>query len=274
MDQELDYLFQRLRLAGQGTPGQAMFPLPNLSGSVTVNAKAAWEIALLDLAAPFAIMKFTLHYEGELPASGNKSKPEDVWRIRNELHPQLADLWTSHPTLSRLNATKVPRDSRVVTFMATGGTARNMPVSLGGIQLGQNEVEKVCTPIAHGNNGYIPLVRQSLGLACDLDIVFLRKGDPGATISQGGDLDNRIKTLFDGLRMPASTEAPNPASGTPVADPLYCLLESDTLIHDFAVRPDRLLNRPNGSEKEVKLVIGVTVKVLNVMIANMALLGD
>lgn len=74
--------------------------------------------------------------------------------------------------------------------------------------------------------------------------------------------------------MPATTEAPNPTNGTPAADPLYCLLESDTLIHDFAVRPDRLLNRPTGSEKEVKLIISVTVKVLNVMIANMPLLGD
>jgi hypothetical protein len=74
--------------------------------------------------------------------------------------------------------------------------------------------------------------------------------------------------------MPAPTESPNPSAGSPIADPLYCLLESDTLIHDFAVRPDRLLSRPDGSEKEVRLTISVTVKVLNVMIANMSLLGD
>jgi len=158
--------------------------------------------------------------------------------------------------------------------MATGGMTRTMPFTMGGIQLPREELADLCPPIVHGGSGYLPLVRKSLGLACELDVIFLRKGDPGATISQGGDLDNRIKTLFDGLRMPAPTEAPQPNIGAPVANPLYCLLESDALIHDFAVRPDRLLNRPSGSEKEVKLIISITVKVLEVMIANMPLLGD
>jgi hypothetical protein len=232
-------------------------------------------MALLNLAAPFEIMKFTLTFEGNLPASSNSSKPADIWRIRNELHPQLVDLWTSHPILKRLTATRVPRDKAVVQVMASSALAAaiSMPVTTGAIGLRQEEVIELCPPIHHGNSGYLPLVRQSLGLACDLDILFMRKGDPGATIHQGGDLDNRIKTLFDALRMPAPTELPNPDAGVPVADPLYCLLESDTLVHDFAVRPDRLLNRPDGSEKEVKLIIGVTVRVLNVMMTNMPLLG-
>lgn len=68
------------------------------------------EMALLELAAPFTIMKFKLTFEGELPSSGNSPKPADVWRIRNELHPQLADLWNTHPTLARLAAMRVPRD--------------------------------------------------------------------------------------------------------------------------------------------------------------------
>lgn len=237
---------------------------------------SAGEMALLNLAAPFEIMKFKLTFEGELPPSGNSPKPSDVWRIRNELHPQLADLWNSHPTLRKLASTRVPVDRTTVTVMATGGSSHRMgmPVTTGAIQLGHNEVEPLCPPITHGNTGYLPLVRADLGLACDLDIIFLRKGDPGATVSQSGDLDNRIKTLFDGLRMPAMGETPNPSNGVPVADPLFCLLESDTLIHDFAVRPDRLLNRPGGSEKEVKLIISVTVKVLSVMISNLPLLGD
>jgi hypothetical protein len=234
------------------------------------------EMARLGLAASFKTMKFKLTFEGELPASGNSSKPADVWRIRNQLHLQLADLWTSHQTLVELQKTRIPKDPTVVSVATTSGSiqAFNMPRTVGGIQLGQSDVKELCPPITHGDSGYVPLVRKSLGLACDLDIVFLRKGDPGATVSQGGDLDNRIKTLFDGLRMPAPTEAPNPASGMPASDPLYCLLESDALIHDFAVRPDRLLNRPGGSEKEVKLIIGVSVRVLRVMVANMSLLGD
>ena len=44
-------------------------------------------------------VKFTLTYEGSLPSSGNKSKPEVKWEIRKKLHPQLKDLWGSHPAL-------------------------------------------------------------------------------------------------------------------------------------------------------------------------------
>jgi hypothetical protein len=59
-------------------------------------------IDLLNLAAPFALMKFTLTYSGSLLASGNKPKPAEVWAIRNAIHPQLAELWQTHPVLTGL----------------------------------------------------------------------------------------------------------------------------------------------------------------------------
>ena len=34
------------------------------------------------------------------------------------------------------------------------------------------------------------------------EIFMLRPEVPGAIITQGGDIDNRLKTLFDALRMP------------------------------------------------------------------------
>lgn len=52
--------------------------------------------ALRSLAEPFELMKFTLIYEGDLPASANTSKPVYVGRIRDAFHDQLADLWDSH----------------------------------------------------------------------------------------------------------------------------------------------------------------------------------
>src|SRR3979490_2422477 len=45
------------------------------------------------------LMKFNLSYEGPIPASANSSKKQDVWRIRKAFHPQLVDLWASHPAL-------------------------------------------------------------------------------------------------------------------------------------------------------------------------------
>src|ERR1700694_4158710 len=45
-------------------------------------------------------MRFTLTYDGELPATGNSSrKPESKWAIRRHISPQLAELWQIHPTL-------------------------------------------------------------------------------------------------------------------------------------------------------------------------------
>ena len=118
----------------------------------------------------------------------------------------------------------------------------------------------------------MPLVRESLALACALDILFLRKEEPGKLILQGGDIDNRIKTLFDALRMP-STDDFNGTQGE-LVNPFYCLLENDSLINDCAIRTGRLLTRPNADVSEVRLVIDVTVKVMLVRSYNMSLLGD
>ena len=48
-------------------------------------------------------------------------------------------------------------------------------------------------------NGYrfVPLVREENGFSCSLDITFLRRDNVGSLIRNGGDIDNRIKVLFD-----------------------------------------------------------------------------
>jgi len=45
---------------------------------------------------------------------------------------------------------------------------------------------------------YFPLVRNSLGLVCGIRVLFLRREPPGR-VYQGGDIDGRLKTLFDAL---------------------------------------------------------------------------
>ena len=112
----------------------------------------------------------------------------------------------------------------------------------------------------------MPLIRDSVGLACSLDIVFMRKGAIGSLVSQDGDLDNRIKTLFDGLRMPKPNEMKNHHPGE---EPFYCLLQDDALITGFKVDTDRLLTKPGGNIHEVRLVIDVSVKVMHAGTFNM-----
>lgn len=237
---------------------------------------AYWE-ALRRLAEPFELMKFTLIYEGDLPASANTSKPVYVSRIRDAFHDQLADLWDSHIILRQLQRTARTRVNVTGPPISAANPASYTPAKLPDykdpvppLKLGQVDF---CAPIQVPNSAaYIPLVRQSLNLACALDILFLRHEDPGALVLQGGDIDGRIKTLFDGLRMPS--EAEEKAGGIPTANPLYCLMESDTLISDLSIKTGRLLGDRAKKPHTVRLTIDVTVKVLRVMTENLCLVGE
>jgi hypothetical protein len=119
-----------------------------------------------------------------------------------------------------------------------------------------------------------PIVTEANGLICALDMLMLRYGTPGKTIF---DLDNRLKTIFDALRMP---KGPNElGAGTdsgiqmPAADenPFFVLLEDDNLITHLAVTSDVLLepvvNVP--PDESVRLVISVTVRPYNVTQDNL-----
>jgi hypothetical protein len=81
-----------------------------------------------------------------------------------------------------------------------------------------------------------------MDLGAELDIVFLRQQAKGQLIGEGGDIDNRLKTLFDALRMPSRGEVQQLGSGVEHDDnPLHCLLKDDAFIHRVNVETDRLL---------------------------------
>ena len=87
-----------------------------------------------------------------------------------------------------------------------------------------------------------------------------------------GDIDNRIKTLFDALKVPskADLDVERPES----TEPFFCLLEDDALITNFSVETDRLLGTPSMPANQVHLVIEVTVKVMRITESNVGFLGD
>jgi hypothetical protein len=108
----------------------------------------------------------------------------------------------------------------------------------------------------------LPLVSRESQCTCEVSVVFLRRGYPGdVMMPTGGDLDNRLKTLFDGLRMPQNE--PELAGDTPRAsDPfLYCLLEDDGLITKVSVEAKRLLSRQTKAKRhDVEVTIDIVVK--------------
>jgi hypothetical protein len=140
------------------------------------------------------------------------------------------------------------------------------------------EIENVAERLAarkpmirrRGNLSFLALVREEINLVCDLDILFLRREEPGHLINSGGDLDNRLKVLFDALRIPQDE---NEVRGLAATEHfILCLTEDDRLITGFRVTTDRLLE-PAKSEAEknhVRLIINVEVKATKLTPENMA----
>jgi hypothetical protein len=227
-------------------------------------------------------VKFTLHYDGPLPSSGNKAKTEAVWEIRTKLHPQFQDLWSSHPALRRVeDDRRFPKRggaALVQVHHQYPGPARTpLLAEIVGEDLtvnlenqGPGEIIDLCEPIEKFGAWFRPLVRESYALHCGLKVVFLRKEPPGK-IYQGGDVDGRIKTLVDALTMPRHIEqvlAKNKSS-----EPVFCLLEDDSLVSGFEVESERLLGDQSNSTDYVRLTIEVDVRVRQATIYNQSFLG-
>jgi hypothetical protein len=109
---------------------------------------------------------------------------------------------------------------------------------------------------------FVPLVTNELSLICGIDILFLRPGNPGEIITSG-DIDNRLKVLFDALRMPTNSIELG-KSLTPLDDkkPFFVLLEDDKLISHVSVETDTLLQfvTPKQDANEVRLIISVNLR--------------
>jgi hypothetical protein len=104
-------------------------------------------------------------------------------------------------------------------------------------------------------------VTRDLELLCSVEILFLRFGDPGGVINRVGDLDNRLKTLFDALTMPRSADQLGPfVTPDPDEDPFFCLLEDDSVITKASVESDTLLEAVSSPPNENDSRIVITVR--------------
>ena len=185
-------------------------------------------------------MEFRLIYRGPLPAQGTSgSRLEEKHAIRRQIHVQMRELWRGHPYLSPYI------DEKSSSFDHLG------------------------SKFEHCGYLFLPLVSKERGIACSLDILFLRRDNPGNLIVSGGDIDNRLKVLFDGLRMPTEQELKNlpPQEGE---HPFFCLLEDDALITDVRITTDRLLLPMMEDERihDVHLVLHAKTKIVDDRFAN------
>ena len=185
-------------------------------------------------------MRFTLTHDGPLPSRGNVASRVP---IREALHPQLRELWGHEPLVNT-------RDQTLSEKPQQGHISILMPI---------------------GAHVFAPLVCTNLRLLAELDILMLRPEVPGRIINHG-DIDNRLKTLFDALRAPSNEqEIGADARASTSASPTFTLLEDDRLITRVNVETDRLLASPEADH--VRLVIRVVLRASRVISGNLMLIS-
>lgn len=177
-------------------------------------------------------MQFRLVYQGKLhAASPNDTRVKEKHIIRKSLHRQLSELWKVQLWLRGASHHKEVLDR----FARCG--YRFVPLICGG--------------------GGPHIFRQPV--MCALDILFLRRDQPGDLVRSGGDIDNRIKVLFDALRMPQDCNELCGELPSADEDPFFVLLEDDRLITEIKITTDRLLTPIGEDERlnDVHLIIHV-----------------
>ncbi len=106
----------------------------------------------------------------------------------------------------------------------------------------------------------MPLVKVA-DFGCKLHILILRRDEPRRVFTGSGDLDGRVKTLIDGLRMPRQPSEMEQQAPSADENPFFCLLEDDRSILEFTVETDRLLVPLDDNELESDVFAVVRVNV-------------
>ena len=161
------------------------------------------------------VMEFRLIYEGSLPPekwsyTEEYARASDKQKVRKFLHPQLRELWGKQPDLRRLAEQKYVRlkahRAMPIGEYATSANRTSEPdwssgYSPEGVPGAKTWLEHIADDhVACNGNRFVPLISEVSGFTCSLDILFLRRDAPGGTWN-AGDIDSRIKVLFDGLKV-------------------------------------------------------------------------
>lgn len=185
-------------------------------------------------------MEFRLTYEGRL-ASAASATARHKHKIRKVFHRQLNALWDSHPFF---------KDSKAWLYN---------PPRLADGKHPDFRKEQLGAMFSRCGYKFVPIVTKDLCVYCSIDILFLRPDPPGQVL-KSGDVDNRLKTLIDALKMPESTGDlggyNKPEEGE---DLFFVLLEDDGLVTRLSVETDMLL-QPTGlnvGPQDSRLVITV-----------------
>ncbi len=203
------------------------------------------------------VLEFRLTYEGQLtstrvwveaqacpncghtPAAPKDGKAEHKHVIRKHFHSQLKQLWQVNPVLKRW----VEQSNMKLAVLG------RKPPTLSEI------ADNFTDPHPFR---WLPLATEDSQLICALDILYLR-GDARGGLLNNADIDNRVKTIIDALKMPKPSQLPGDASPTADEDPFFVLLEDDSLVTRLSVDADVLLSptNPNLGQTDSRVVVSV-----------------
>lgn len=198
------------------------------------------------------LVQFHLLYSGPLHVNGSIA---EKLAIRRVFHRQLARLWRTNPNLRRL-----AERWGCLACAEDEGARRESGITVEQLKelMQYSDEDYLCRGLtAMGRNWsrhewhYVPLVTEDYCLRCRLDVLFLRVDEKRNYVIQGGDIDGRLKTLFDGMRMARNgNELPHGAVQGQDEDPLFVLLQDDDLVSEVNISTDRLLLLPESQQLE------------------------
>lgn len=197
-------------------------------------------------------MQFRLTYEGSLlGASRHSTRAEHKHDVRMKLNPQLQRLWQVNGWLLELGRLRFPDFSSAIS----GDVLRDHAWSSC-----PTYIELLSATYQCHDRNWAPLVADNMGLTCSVDILFLRAGSRGGVLNVG-DIDGRLKTLFDALAIPKSGSClPAPEA----IQPIYVLLNDDRHISHVSVETDELLEptSSHSGQNDARVIITINIKPL------------
>jgi hypothetical protein len=185
-------------------------------------------------------MKFKLLYFGEI-LTNPKKRAQHIANIRMQFHPQLKKLVEHSPW------------NNLTKYMMPGAT--KSPITTRHI----------------GGVDWNPIITPNLKLIAELDIQMLHPEIVGVARS---DIDNRIKTILDGLRCPQNDH--EAGENTPKnIGPIYTLLDDDHLVTKMSVNTSHLLGThmfgdvQTVTDDTIFMLIDVNVRVAEGTLENL-----
>jgi len=96
--------------------------------------------------------------------------------------------------------------------------------------------------VRRGQHDFVPLVSQMRSGLVKVRIEIYRRQELGGIFDPGGDLDNQVATVLDGLRIPQDDNEAK-SLGLPVNGRCFCFLEDDSLISVITIESRQLLGQ-------------------------------